>query len=160
VIGTDPAELLARAVDALPEAARDAVRRERAGAIVADARHVLAANDAYLALVGVAPGADAARRVPWVRLTPPELLVRDAQAMGQARSAGTSAPYAKEYVLPDGARVSVLLALGVLVDAPLPLFALVARGDDAEGCAAVHAWTAAAECDLRPAIAGAARETV
>ncbi len=145
--------LLARAVAALPPPARAAAERGAVGAVIADARHVLAANDRFLALVGREDEGAAALPLSWMRLTPPEHLAADARAIGQARVTGASEPYAKEYGDAEGGRVGVLIAVGLVGDEPLPMFALIAPADDAAACAAVHAWTTAAEPDLRGRLA-------
>jgi PAS domain S-box-containing protein len=51
----------------------------------------------------------------WRRVTPPEHLLRDEQAVAEARARGWWAPYEKEYQRPDGSRLPVRLS-----SAPLP----------------------------------------
>ena len=151
----DAAELLAHALVALPAPAREVAERDAVGAVVADARHILAANGHFLALAGAPAGLGGAERVPWVRLTPPEVLPRDAHGIAQARIHGASDAYEKEYLLADGTRVPLLVGVGLLLGEPLPLFGLVARRDDAVAAGAVRAWTTAPDRDLRGAVASA-----
>ncbi len=149
-------DLLGRALAALPEPTRTAARTDAVGAVVADARHILAGNAYFLALVRAPAGPGGAREVPWVRLTPPELISRDAQGIGQARIHGASDAYEKAYLFPDGSRTPLLVAVGMLGPDPLPLFGLLARADDAAACDAVRAWTGSPDRDLRPRLAASA----
>ncbi len=145
--------LLARAVAALPPGPRDAAERGLVGAAIADARHLLAANDRFLDFVRQDAGGALELPLSWMRMTPPEHVASDARAMAQARVAGVSEPYAKEYQRSDGGRVPILIALGLVADDPLPLFVLAAAADDPDACAAVAAWTTATDADLRARVA-------
>ncbi len=146
-------ELLERAVAALPAGPRAAAERGVLGAAIADARHVLAANERYLGFVGHRTEGPRVLPLSWMRLTPPEHVAGDARAMAQARVAGVSEPYEKEYQRPDGTRVPIVIALGLIADEPLPLFVLAAAADDPDGRAAVAAWTTAPDADLRARVA-------
>jgi len=68
-------------------------------------------NDAYLRLLRLTRDAFERGEVNWVDLTPPEWRHTDERAIRQAREHGYSDPYEKEYRLPGGDRVPVLLAV-------------------------------------------------
>ncbi|UBV45283.1 PAS domain S-box protein (plasmid) [Deinococcus taeanensis] len=74
------------------------------------------ANDAYLRLLHVTRADLEADTVNWHALTPPEWHARDAQAVAQARERGYSDPYEKEYLLANGHRLPVLVAVAQLDD--------------------------------------------
>ncbi|HWT93558.1 MAG TPA: hypothetical protein VN238_11210 [Solirubrobacteraceae bacterium] len=148
-VGTDT-ELLHDAIDALPEPARTIARQDGVGAVVVNMRHCTASNGYFLRLVGAPTGPDALAEVPWVRLTPPEYLHVSAHGIAQARIAGASEPYEKEYELADGTRVPVLAAVGLLRDGPVPLLGLVAHTADTAACDAIRAWTSSPDRDVRP----------
>nr|WP_246580547.1 PAS domain S-box protein [Deinococcus aestuarii] len=82
------------------------------GVVIGDAAGRLPyVNDAFLRLIR-APREDfAAGRVNWLSLTPPEWLPADERAIRQARERGHSDPYEKEYLLADGTRLPVLVAV-------------------------------------------------
>ncbi len=145
--------LLARAVAALPAGPREAAERGVVGAAIADARHLLAASERFLDFVRPDAGARPELPLSWMRMTPPEHVAGDARAMAQARVAGVSEPYTKEYERADGARFPIVIALGLVADEPLPLFVLAAAAGDPDACAAVAAWTTAADADLRARVA-------
>ena len=76
---------------------------------------VMDANDAFLRIVGADRDRLLAGGVRWDEITRPEHLERDEAAIAEAVRHGRCAPYEKEYVLPDGRRVPVLVAF-VLLD--------------------------------------------
>ncbi|PNY79562.1 sensor histidine kinase [Deinococcus koreensis] len=69
------------------------------------------ANDAYLRLVGFSRSELEAGTLNWLTLTPPEWRHTDERAAAQVTARGLSDSYEKEYVLRDGRRVPVMLAL-------------------------------------------------
>ncbi|HKC73870.1 MAG TPA: MASE1 domain-containing protein, partial [Chloroflexota bacterium] len=71
--------------------------------------HIVAANDAFLALVGYSREDLAAGRLNSAAMTPPDYAAQDARAAAQLRTVRTCAPYEKEYVRKDGSRVPVLI---------------------------------------------------
>lgn len=79
----------------------------------ADGR-VLDANAAFLRLIGASRAALEAGTLRWDALTPPELVPLDVAARDEAMANGHCAPYEKEYLLPDGRRVPVLVGFAVL----------------------------------------------
>jgi PAS domain S-box-containing protein len=70
---------------------------------------IVAANDAFLGLVGYSREDLAAGRLNWAAMTPPDYAAQDARAAAQLQTARTCAPYEKEYVRKDGSRVPVLI---------------------------------------------------
>src|SRR2546423_782552 len=74
--------------------------------------HIVAANDAFLALVGYSREDLAAGRLNSAAMTPPDYAAQDARAAAQLRTARTCAPYEKEYVRKDGSRVPVMIGGG------------------------------------------------
>lgn len=76
----------------------------------ADGR-VVDANEAFLRIVQMTPQDVRDGRLRWDLITPPEYLALDEQAVRQSLAHGISAVYEKEYALPDGRRVPVMLAV-------------------------------------------------
>ncbi|HSP34739.1 MAG TPA: PAS domain S-box protein [Thermoanaerobaculia bacterium] len=72
--------------------------------------NILDANPAFLRLIGGTREDLAANRIRWDELTPPEYAALDARAIDEARERSVSSVYEKEYRLPDGSRVPVLVA--------------------------------------------------
>lgn len=142
-----PDILIADAVAALPDAVRAVAEADDVGVVIADTRNVVAANGYFRRLVGTS---EDGRSIPWVRLTPAESLTRSAHGIAAARVSGVSEPYAKEYDVAGGGRVSVLAVVGLLADEPLPLLGLVAAAGDARARDAVQAWASAPDRDVRP----------
>jgi len=68
------------------------------------------ANDYFLNLIGDTRDDLAAGRLRWDTITPPESAGLDARALEEVKARGTFAPYEKEFVRTDGARVWVLVA--------------------------------------------------
>ncbi|WP_431268696.1 PAS domain S-box protein [Dankookia sp. P2] len=75
---------------------------------------IQAANDAFLRLVGLSATDLGAGAVRWDNLTPPEWHARDEAAIAEAIDWGYCSPYEKEFLRPDGERVPVLVAFGLL----------------------------------------------
>ena len=73
---------------------------------------ILSANDAYLKLIGYTREDLEAKRINWRALTPPAYNPVDEDALRQLESAPIAAPYVKEYVRKDGARITVRLFSG------------------------------------------------
>ena len=76
---------------------------------------IIEANDYYLRLIGYSREEFDNGLVDWRRLTPPEWIPADNQAVEELRERGVSSPYEKEYLRRDGKRVSIFLS-----DAMLP----------------------------------------
>ncbi len=72
------------------------------------------ANDAFLAMVGYTREDLASGKIRWPEMTPPEYRAVDERAVEELRTAGSTAPFEKEYVRKDGSRVPVLLGGALL----------------------------------------------
>jgi two-component system cell cycle sensor histidine kinase/response regulator CckA len=80
------------------------------GTLVAEASgRVLEANDYWLRLVGRERAELDRGEVDWRALTAPESLADDDESIAQCRATGTSHPYEKAYLRPDGTRTPVLV---------------------------------------------------
>ncbi len=85
------------------------------GVITADFRGTIVdANDAFLQLVGYGRDELVNGTVRWNEMTPPEYRHLDEQAIEQLRSAGSCAPFEKEYLRKHGGRVPVLVGVALL----------------------------------------------
>jgi PAS domain S-box-containing protein len=73
------------------------------------------ANGEYLRMVGRTAAELAAGQIRWDEITPPEHRATDGQAMAELRRNGQHRPYTKEYLRPDGTRITVLIG-GALVE--------------------------------------------
>ncbi|MGK3996518.1 ATP-binding protein [Sorangium sp. So ce1024] len=71
---------------------------------------LLDANDAFLRMVGRAREELEAGRLSWVALTPPEHRAADQRALSEVVKHGICPPFEKEFLLPDGRRLPVLIA--------------------------------------------------
>jgi len=67
------------------------------------------ANRAFLRIIGYEQADVEAGRLRRTELTPPEWHDRDARAMAELRTTGTTQPFEKEYFRKDGSRVPVLV---------------------------------------------------
>jgi PAS domain S-box-containing protein len=72
------------------------------------------ANEAFCRLLGITSKQLKARQVNWQKVTPPELLARDFQAIEEIKERGFNEPYEKIFIHRDGHRVPVLTAGGML----------------------------------------------
>ena len=70
---------------------------------------ILLANDALLAMVGCTREEFERNSLDWQRFTPAEYLHLDMAHMDELRKGGTPPPFEKEFIRPDGGRVSVLI---------------------------------------------------
>ncbi|HEX8395337.1 MAG TPA: PAS domain-containing protein [Longimicrobium sp.] len=75
---------------------------------------ILAANDAFLKLLGYTRDDLEAGRVDWRGMTPPEYEATDAAAVAQMLATGSHGPIAKEYYAADGNRVPVVVTSAFL----------------------------------------------
>ena len=75
---------------------------------------ILDANDAFLEMVGHTRAELESGEVHWMRMTAPESVAADEQALEEIRTTGVTRPYEKEYVLPGGERRSVLIGGSLL----------------------------------------------
>ncbi|WP_437624757.1 PAS domain-containing sensor histidine kinase [Sorangium sp. So ce1151] len=107
-----PAEraLLERAARSLRDASTEMI-----GLFVWDAAGgILDANDALLRMVGCAREDLEAGRLSWVALTPSEHRAADERALSEVLKNGICPPFEKEFLLPDGRRLPVLIAPALL----------------------------------------------
>ena len=89
-----------------------------AGIVSGEFDRIPEANDAFLELVGYSREDLQAGRLRWPDLTPPEYLGLDELAHEEGLQFGACAPYEKELIRKDGARVPVLVATAVLKLSP------------------------------------------
>ncbi len=79
---------------------------------------VLSGNDAFLNIVGRTRAELEAGAINWVAMTAPEDAAVDERVLRELAEKGVCAPFEKEYILPDGSRVPVLLAAAMFEDNP------------------------------------------
>ncbi len=78
---------------------------------------ILEANDCFLDMVGYSREELAAGEIDWLHMTPPESACLDEHSLAELRADGVnSAPFEKEYLRKDGARVPVIVAGAMLDD--------------------------------------------
>lgn len=70
---------------------------------------LVAANDAYLQLIGYTRAEMLAGKIDWVTITPPEYRKFDENCIKQLQAQSYCNPYTKEYVRKDGHRIKVKL---------------------------------------------------
>ncbi len=75
---------------------------------------VLDANDTYLAMIQCSREDLLNNRINWREITPPEHLPADLNGFDELMTTGRCTPYEKEYLLPDGTRVPVVIG-GALI---------------------------------------------
>jgi PAS domain S-box-containing protein len=78
------------------------------------AGETLEANDVYLSMLGYTRDELITGRIRWDQMTPPEHWARDRAAVEQLQRTGVAAPWEKELLRKDGARVPVLIGLAML----------------------------------------------
>jgi PAS domain S-box-containing protein len=80
------------------------------GIFIGDSRgRIIEANDAFVEMLGYGHDEVISGRVRWTKLTPPEWVAADEDALAQLSVTGTCRPYEKEYYRKDGSRVPVLV---------------------------------------------------
>lgn len=89
------------------------------GVMVADADHIVDANDAFLRMVGYSRADLEAREMRWRDMTPPEHAPVDGAALHELQTQGYCTPYEKAYRRKDGSLVPILLVAAVLRRDPL-----------------------------------------
>lgn len=75
---------------------------------------ILEANDAFLQMVGYTQQELRTGKLQWQKMTPPEYIRTDQQAVEQLRGTGVLNSYEKEYIRKDGSRVPVLLGAALV----------------------------------------------
>jgi PAS domain S-box-containing protein len=83
-----------------------------------DGGQLVEANDYYLRLIGLSREQLLSGSVDWRRITRPDHIQRDEAAIAEVRRVGICTPYEKEYLLPDGGGVWVLIGLACLPGQP------------------------------------------
>jgi PAS domain S-box-containing protein len=76
------------------------------------------ANDFFLQLTGYTRADLEAGSINWTAMTPPECADLDAHALKQIAATGVCAPYEKEFIRKDGARVPILIGAAAFEDNP------------------------------------------
>ena len=74
------------------------------------------ANTAFCRMLDVTSEEISTGKVSWQSATPPEILHRDMAAIEEIRLNGFNLPYEKEFVLPDGRRIPVMISGHMLPD--------------------------------------------
>ena len=98
---------------------RTLIERNIIGVFIADADHIIEANDAFLTKLGYTQADVAARMIPWKALTPPGWVVADDRASHELITQGACTPYEKVYLHKDGTPVPIILAGALLEWQPL-----------------------------------------
>jgi PAS domain S-box-containing protein len=81
------------------------------GVVIAEAQgKVVEANDYYLNIIEATQEDLKQEKVDWRAITPPEWIPADDKAILELRERGIPISYEKEYIRPDGSRVSVMLS--------------------------------------------------
>jgi PAS domain S-box-containing protein len=82
------------------------------GVIVGDVEgKVLYVNDYFLDMLGYEQAEFETNQIDWLRITPPEDLAKDVEAIKQIHEYGRSYSYEKEYIHKNGQRVPVLIGV-------------------------------------------------
>ncbi|MGJ5631319.1 PAS domain S-box protein [Nostoc sp. CALU 1950] len=89
------------------------------GVIVTDMKNgsIMAANDAFLKMLGYRREDLSANRMNWREITPPEYLLLSERSVQELKTTGVCKPFEKEYICKDGTRVPVLLGSVLVGDA-------------------------------------------
>lgn len=70
---------------------------------------LVAANDAYLQMIGYTRQEMLSGKMDWVTITPPEYRALDQHCIEQLQSQTYCTPYVKEYIRKDGKRIAIKL---------------------------------------------------
>jgi len=95
---------------------RSFVESNIVGVVILENERLIEANDAFLRLLGYEQDDIRQRRVTWRDITPQESLALSEKALSELKSTGMVAPFEKEYIRKDGARVWVTLGAATLGD--------------------------------------------
>lgn len=72
------------------------------------------ANDEFLRIVGYDRQTLEAGDLNWIKMTPPESLKKEMEIFEETKKTGVCVSYEKEYIRPDGGKVSVLIGYGLV----------------------------------------------
>ncbi len=92
------------------------------GVTISDEQRLLEANDAFLAMVG-RTRQELADGLNWTDITAPDSILGDRHALERLLATGGAPPYEKDYLRPNGERVSVLISGMRLGASPLRVLA-------------------------------------
>lgn len=95
------------------------------GIATADEEGVRYANDEFLRIAGLTREDLVTGKADWKKVTAPEHLPRDLNAMEELRRCGKCVPFEKDFVHPDGTRVPVLVGAATLATEPLEWVAFI-----------------------------------
>jgi len=109
----------------LHESLHSLANSQHLAVVVLSEVRVLQANDAFLEMIGRSRAELANDAIDWEGLTPPEYVGAGKLAISQLRLFGACLPFEKEYFLPDGSRLPVLLGYVRLRDEPLEWLAYI-----------------------------------
>jgi PAS domain S-box-containing protein len=85
------------------------------GLIYSDSHgRVKEANNEFLRIVRCDRQALAAGKLNWIKITSPDSLPKEIAIFEETKKTGICVPYEKEYLLPDGSRVPVLIGYGLV----------------------------------------------
>jgi PAS domain S-box-containing protein len=116
------------------------------GVYIADADHIIDANDAFLRMTGHTREQLLAGELDWRAMTPDRFRPLDASAMEQLREFGACVPYEKDFVLPAGGSLPFLIGAVRLTAEPLQWSSYVVEMTEQRKLHAaeekVRAWTA------------------
>ena len=70
---------------------------------------LIAANDAYLKMIGYTRDEMQTRKIDWANITPPEYTTLDQNCIKQLKNRDYCTPYVKEYIHKSGNRIAIKL---------------------------------------------------
>jgi PAS domain S-box-containing protein len=108
-----------KALQASEWRARQLIESNIIPVICANMQGITEANDAFLNMVGYTRDELAAGKIDWVKMTPPEYVLKDRQALEQLKTLGYCTPFEKEYIHKNGRRVPLLIGATLLNPSPL-----------------------------------------
>jgi ActR/RegA family two-component response regulator len=94
-------------------------RSPHLGVAIANENHIIDANDALLTMLQYTREQMRAGEIDWMEMTPEEIRYRDINAVEQIREYGACVPFEKEFILPDGSRLPLLVGAVRLTTEPL-----------------------------------------
>jgi len=89
------------------------------GVAIANENHIIDANDALLTMIQYTREQMMDGKIDWMEMTPENLRHRDVNAVEQIREYGACVPFEKEFILPDGSRLPLLVGAVRLTTEPL-----------------------------------------